>query len=148
MSKVVAPAEHVQESQSNESTDGPKKKQRVQKSISKLLQLLLEKGEFSKHVMDLILRYLTLDKMSPLMTTCRDIYNEDFVLFQAPKKWIDNTVRKLFEVMTAMESRWTSWICTSKVEEMVLSVDDSRERDAPKLVTDEWISYIVRSGKF
>ena len=82
--------------------------------------------------------------------TCKEIYNEDFVLYQAPIAWMNhNEVRYFFNAMTmTFESRWKMWINTSLVEKMMLGVEDCSYHNITDVVTDEWLSLVGSSDKF
>ena len=100
--------------------------------------------------MPFIAQHLGIDQTTQLMTTCTDIYNEDLVLYWAPKQWTNhNDVRKLIRAMVLMSPRWRTWICTSKVEKITLgvpSVDDGSGK--ANVVSDECLRFIAQSGKF
>jgi hypothetical protein len=71
-----------------------------------------------------LVELLTIEKMSSLLTACKEIYQAtEIILYYAPKVWNNDTeVRKIFVAMTEVRnSRWmTSWIDTKKVEQMAL----------------------------
>ena len=145
--------EHKQEittnasSTSTSSDDSRNKVQRRDAVRYKLLHFLLCQGEFSDYFVHHIAQLLGIEQTSMLMTTCRAMYNEDVVLYRAPKRRTNNNEsRTMVRAMAVMSPRWTSWLCTSKVEEMMLGTDDWSGKAS--VVTDEWVRFIVRSGKF
>jgi len=159
MSGTLAVTEHKQETtthasststSSNDSRNEVQCRNKVQCCNAvryMLLRFLLCQGEFSNYFVHHIAQLLGIEQTSMLMTTCRAMYNEDVVLYRAPKIWTNNNEsRKMVRAMVVMSPRWTSWLCTSKVEEMMLGIDDWSGRAG--VVTDEWIRFIVRSGKF
>jgi hypothetical protein len=106
-----------------------------------LVRLLLNNGkEFTGSYIKKLVELLTIEKMSSLLTTCKEIHQAaEIILFYAPKVWKnDNEVRKMFVAMTEVQdSRWmTSWVDTKKVEQMALgsSTECYEETSA---VTDE-----------
>ena len=80
------------------------------------------------------------------------MYNEDAVLYVAPKKWNDDhEVRKIVLALVTMGPRWQTWIRTSNVEEIMLNDYFhyiSEAKGVSRGVSDEWIHMIVSSGKF
>jgi len=128
--------------------------------MSQLLHLLLHQGEFSKHCVLSLATLLGIEQTTLLMKACQDLYNEDAVLYVAPKKWNDHhEVRKIVRALVTMGPRWQTWIRTSNVEEMMFSNDYFSYRgigdnciykciSEAKGVSDEWIHMIVSSGKF
>jgi hypothetical protein len=105
-----------------------------------LLGLLLNNGkEFTGSYIKKLVELLTIEKMSSLLTACKEIYQAtEIILYYAPKVWDNDTeVRKMFVAMTeAPNSRWmTSWIDTRKVEQMALGSNSRIQGTA--VVTDE-----------
>ena len=105
-----------------------------------LVQLLLNNGtEFTGSYIKKLVELLTIEKMSSLLTTCKEIYQAaEIILYYAPKMWNNDTeVRKIFVAMTEVpNSRWmTSWIDTRKVEQMTLGSNSRIQGTA--VVTDE-----------
>jgi hypothetical protein len=87
-----------------------------------------------------LVELLTIEKMSSLLTACKEIHQAtEIILYYAPKVWEnDHEVRKMFVAMTkAPNSRWmTSWIDTKKVEQMALGTSNSSYRET-SVVTDK-----------
>ena len=105
-----------------------------------LLGLLLNNGkEFTGSYIKKLIELLTIEKMSSLLTACKEIYQAtEIILYYPPKVWDNDTeVRKMFVAMTeAPNSRWmTSWIDTRQVEQMALG-SNSRIHGTV-VVTDE-----------
>ena len=75
-----------------------------------LLGLLLNNGEeFTGSYIKKLVELLTIEKMSSLLTACKEIYQAtEITLYYAPKVWDNDTeVRKMFVAMTeAPNSRW------------------------------------------
>ena len=112
---------------------------------AKILCFLLHRGDFSDYFMHLIARLLNIDQLSPLMNTCQSMYTKDAVLYLTPKRWNnDQEVRKVVRVMMTMSPRWN--ICTSNVRSLKLGVVDWRGNT--RVVRDDWVRFIVSSGKF
>ena len=120
--------------------------------MSQLLHLLLHQGEFSKHCVLSLATLLGIEQTTLLMRACQDLYNEDAVLYVAPKKWNDHhEVRKIVRALVTMGPRWQTWIRTSNVEEIKLNDYFhyiSEAKGVSRGVSDEWIHMIVSSGKF
>ena len=107
-----------------------------------LLGLLLNNGkEFTGSYIKKLVELLTIEKMSSLLTACKEIYQAtEIILYYAPKVWDNDTeVRKMFVAMTeAPNSRWmTSWIDTRKVEQMALGYTCYQSTSFESVVTDE-----------
>ena len=108
-----------------------------------LLRLLLNNGkEFTGSYIKKLVELLTIEKMSSLLTTCKEIYQAaEIILYYAPKVWNNDTeVRKILVAMTEVpNSRWmTSWIDTKKVEQMALGSSNYQETlEETSVVTDE-----------
>ena len=106
-----------------------------------LVRLLLNNGtEFTGSYIKKLVELLTIEKMSSLLTTCKEIYQAaEIILYYAPKMWNNDTeVRKIFVAMTEVpNSRWmTSWIDTRKVEQIALGSFNSSDQDR-SVVADE-----------
>ena len=107
-------------------TNSPSTRNKKQKcGLVPLVRLLLNNGkEFTGSYIKKLVELLTIEKMSSLLTTCKEIYQAaEIILYYAPKVWNNDTeVRKMFVAMTeAPNSRWmTSWIDTKIVEQMAL----------------------------
>ena len=107
-------------------TNSPSTRNKKQKcGLVPLVRLLLNNGkEFTGSYIKKLVELLTIEKMSSLLTTCKEIYQAaEIILYYAPKVWEnDHEVRKIFVAMTETpNSRWmTSWIDTKKVEQMAL----------------------------
>ena len=107
-------------------TNSPSTRNKKQKcGLVPLVRLLLNNGkEFTGSYIKKLVELLTIEKMSSLLTTCKEIYQAaEIILYYAPKVWGNDTeVRKMFVAMTeAPNSRWmTLWIDTRKVEQMAL----------------------------
>ena len=104
-----------------------------------LLRLLLNNGkEFTGSYIKKLVELLTIEKMSSLLTTCKEIHQAaEIILYYAPKIWEnDHEVRKMFVAMTEIQnSRWmTSWIDCTNVEQMALGYSSYQETS---VVTDE-----------
>jgi hypothetical protein len=107
-----------------------------------LVRLLLNNGtEFTGSYIKKLVELLTIEKMSSLLTTCKEIYQAaEIILYYAPKVWNNDTeVRKIFVAMTEVpNSRWmTSWIDTRKVEQMALGYTCYQSTSSESVVTDE-----------
>ena len=122
-------------------TNSPSTRNKKQKcGLVPLVRLLLNNGkEFTGSYIKKLVELLTIEKMSSLLTTCKEIYQAaEIILYYAPKVWdSDFEVRKMFVAMTeAHNSRWmTSWIDTRKVEQMALGRNSSYQETS--VVTDE-----------
>ena len=121
-------------------TNSPSTRNKKQKcGLVPLVRLLLNNGkEFTGSYIKKLVELLKIEKMSSLLTTCKEIYQAaEIILYYAPKVWNNDTeVRKMFVAMTeAPNSRWmTSWIDTKKVEQMALGSSNYQETS---VVTDE-----------
>ena len=120
---------------------------------SKLIRFLLHKGDFSVFCVHLIATLLGIDEMIPLMTTCRGMYYEDAtVLYLAPKVWNNhNEIRSIVRALMSMGSRWQVWVRTLNVEQIMLGVEENvvvDQNNNANVVSDDWIHFIVGSGKF
>ena len=122
-------------------TNSPSTTNKKQKCrLVPLVGLLLNNGkEFTGSYIKKLVELLTIEKMSSLLTTCKEIYQAaEIILYYAPKVWNNDTeVRKIFVAMTEVQnSRWmTSWIDTKIVEQMALGSNSRIQRTA--VVTDE-----------
>ena len=122
-------------------TNSPSIRNKKQKcGLVPLVRLLLNNGkEFTGSYIKKLVELLTIEKMSSLLTTCKDIYQAaEIILYYAPKVWEnDHEVRKIFVAMTETpNSRWmTSWIDTKKVEQIVLGSNSSYQKTS--VVTDK-----------
>ena len=122
-------------------TNSPSTRNKKQKcGLVPLVRLLLNNGkEFTGSYIKKLVELLTIEKMSSLLTTCKEIYQAaEIILYYAPKVWDNDTeVRKMFVAMTEVQnSRWmTSWIDTKKVEQMALGSNSSSQYKS--VVTDE-----------
>ena len=122
-------------------TNSPSIRNKRQKcGLVPLVRLLLNNGkEFTGSYIKKLVELLTIEKMSSLLTTCKEIYQAaEIILYYAPKMWNNDTeVRKMFVAMTeAPNSRWmTLWIDTKKVEQMALGSNSRIQGTA--VVTDE-----------
>ena len=121
-------------------TNSPSIRNKKQKcGLVPLVRLLLNNGkEFTGSYIKKLVELLTIENMSSLLTTCKEIYQAaEIILYYAPKVWNnDHEVRKIFVAMTEVQnSRWmTSWIDTKKVEQMALGSSNYQETS---VVTDE-----------
>ena len=106
--EAAMPAEKVPETKASESIDnvsggsGSNKIQATSAVPFDLPGLLLRKGAFSaSYIVPSLVQMLSIECMSPLMTTCREItYNEEVVLYRAPKVWVDHDqARKMVGAM-------------------------------------------------
>ena len=124
-------------------TSSPSIRNKKQKCrLVPLVQLLLNNGtEFTGSYIKKLVELLTIEKMSSLLTTCKEIYQAaEIILYYAPKMWNNDTeVRKIFVAMTEVpNSRWmTSWIDTRKVEQMALGYTCYQSAFSESVVTDE-----------
>ena len=124
-------------------TNSPSIRNKRQKcGLVPLVRLLLNNGkEFTGSYIKKLVVLLTLENMSSLLTTCKEIYQAaEIILYYAPKMWNNDTeVRKIFVAMTEVpNSRWmTSWIDTRKVEQMALGYTCYQSRSSESVVTDE-----------
>ena len=122
-------------------TNSPSTRNKKQKCrLVPLVGLLLNNGkEFTGSYIKKLVELLTIEKMSSLLTTCKEIYQAaEIILYYAPKVWEnDHEVRQMFVAMTeARNSRWmTSWIDTRKVEQMALGSYSSKQ--GTSVVTDK-----------
>ena len=124
-------------------TNSPSIRNKKQKcGLVPLLGLLLNNGkEFTGSYIKKLVELLTIEKMSSLLTACKEIYQAtEIILYYAPKVWNNDTeVRKIFVAMTEVpNSRWmTSWIDTRKVEQMALGYTRYQSTSSESVVTDE-----------
>ena len=112
-----------------------------------LVRLLLNNGtEFTGSYIKKLVELLTIEKMSSLLTACKEIYQAaEIILYYAPKVWEnDHEVRKMFVAMTETpNSRWmTSWIDTKKVEQIVLGSNSSYQKTS--VVTDKRFKRFIK----
>jgi hypothetical protein len=125
-------------------TNSPSTRNKKQKcGLVPLVRLLLNNGkEFTGSYIKKLVELLTIEKMSSLLTTCKEIYQAaEIILYYAPKVWNNDTeVRKMFVAMTeAPNSRWmTSWIDTRKVEQTALGISNYQANyQETSVVTDD-----------
>ena len=112
-----------------------------QKCCLHLVQLLLNNGtEFTCAFMIELVELLTMEKMTSLLTTCKQLFKaEEITLYYAPKLWNSpDEVRKMLLAMTETnESRWRlSWVDTTRVEELMLGVNQRSDTVKNIIVTD------------
>ena len=125
-------------------TNSPSTRNKKQKcGLVPLVGLLLNNGkEFTGSYIKKLVELLTIEKMSSLLTTCKEIYQAaEIILYYAPKVWNNDTeVRKMFVAMTEVQnSRWmTSWIDTKIVEQMALGISNYQANyQETSVVTDD-----------
>ena len=129
-------------------------------SSSTLVSVLLHQGEeLSSKFLQEMATLLTLEKMGNLLTAlvtgAKDTLAHraeigKIILKRAPKNWINHAeVRQLCGavVMVPNATLWKNWVDTSKVEEIMVGVDNYAQRLQANVVTDEWLHLVV-SGNF
>ena len=87
-------------------TNSPSTKNKNQKCrLVPLVGLLLNNGkEFTGSYIKKLVELLTIEKMSSLLTTCKEIYQATEIIYYAPKVWEnDHEVRKTFVAMTSQK---------------------------------------------
>ena len=115
-----------------------------------LVRLLLNNGkEFTGSYIKKLVELLTIEKMSSLLTTCKEIYQAaEIILYYAPKVWNNDTeVRKMFVAMTEVQnSRWmTSWIDTRKVKQIALGSSSSSYPETSVVTNERFKRFIEHS---
>ena len=147
-------------SSSSSSSSSSSKAQKLNPSSPTLVSVLLHQGEeLSSKFLQEMATLLTLEKMGNLLTALVTGAKDTpahraeigkIVLKRAPKNWINHAeVRQLCGavVMVPNATLWKNWVDTSKVEEMMVGVDNYAQRLQANVVTDEWLRLVV-SGNF
>ena len=119
------------------------KKQRNAHTSSTILTVLLHMGEFSDQILKSITQLLTLENISPLVSTCSKLNGslvDAPIFYQCPEEWMDgNHVRQLFQVMTTEPGaqRWQTRIETAKADDKIrkikLKVAESKSKSKLKV---------------
>ena len=132
------------------------KAQKLNPSSTNLLTILRHKGDASTHILQEMAESLSMDKVGNLMTVIVTASKDcpahradvaKILLWRAPPVWVHHVeVRQLCGAMILTPtSLWKNWIDTSKVEKLMVGVDDYSLKAS--VVTDEWLS-LIGSGKF
>jgi hypothetical protein len=142
------------------SSSSDSKAQKLNPSSPTLVSVLLHQGEeLSSKFLQEMATLLTLEKMGNLLTALVTGAKDTpahraeigkIVLKRAPKNWINHAeVRQLCGALVLVPNAtlWKNWVDTSKVEEMMVGVDNYAQRLQANVVTDEWLHLVV-SGNF